>query len=379
MPDPDTAILDPFTEAPTLSMICDDRRTRSRASRTRATRATSRSKAEAVHEVHRHRRHGYFGPEAEFFVFDDVRYDQRSEHARYYYVDSHRGHWNTGRDEVPNLGYKPRTRKATSPSPPHDTLHDLRTEMMLTIEGRHPVEVHHHEVATAGQCEIDMRFDTLLEDGRQAAHATSTSSRTSRAQHGKIGDVHAQAALRRQRLGHAHATSRSGRTASPCSPATATPGYQRDRAVLHRRPAQARAGAAGLLRADDEHVQAAGAGLRGAGEPRLLAAQPLGVRPHPDVPRRPKAKRIEFRCPDPTANPYLAFSAMLMAGLDGIEKKLDPGEPADFDLFEDDHGVKQVPGSGAQALNRTPATSPRRSRRPTSATPRAAAPARRCR
>ncbi|HEY5532927.1 MAG TPA: type I glutamate--ammonia ligase, partial [Candidatus Anoxymicrobiaceae bacterium] len=161
MPDPTTSIIDPVTKIPTLSIICDifdpvTKQPYTRDPRYVAKKAGDYLRSEGIADA------AYFGPEAEFFVLDDIRFDQ-TENCGYYFIDSIEGDWNTGRQENPNLGYKPRYKEGYFPVPPHDSMQDLRSEMMLKmIECGIPIEVHHHEVATAGQAEIDMRFDKLV-------------------------------------------------------------------------------------------------------------------------------------------------------------------------------------------------------------------------
>src|SRR3989338_1068203 len=164
IPDPSTAIIDPVCEVPTLSLICDIYDPLSRKSYTRDPRYIAK-KAE------RHLKDSgiadsvYFGPEAEFFIFNSIRFDQ-TENSGYYFIDSAEADWNTGRDENPNLGYKIRFKEGYFPVPPHDSIQDLRSRIILKmLEAGIKVEVHHHEVATAGQCEIDMKFDKLTKMG----------------------------------------------------------------------------------------------------------------------------------------------------------------------------------------------------------------------
>ena len=164
IPDPDTAIIDRVCKIPTLSMICDIYDPITNQPYTRDPRYVSK-KAEAYLRSTGIATDAYFGPEAEFFLFNDIRFDQ-TENAGYYFVDSVEGDWNTGKDEQPNLGYKPRYREGYFPVPPHDSLQDIRSEIVLKmIEAGILIEVHHHEVATAGQCEIDMRYDKLVTMG----------------------------------------------------------------------------------------------------------------------------------------------------------------------------------------------------------------------
>jgi glutamine synthetase len=161
IPDPETVFMDPFPEVPTVSVICNvvDPITRERYTRDPryvAQKAETYLRSTGVADT------AYFGPEVEFYVFNDVRYAQGS-HFGYYYIDSDEGEWNTGREEKPNLGYKMRLKGGYFPCPPSDTLQDLRTEMMLTLqEVGVEVEVQHHEVGAAGQAEIDIKYDTLV-------------------------------------------------------------------------------------------------------------------------------------------------------------------------------------------------------------------------
>src|SRR3989338_8301307 len=160
-PDPTTAVLDPVCQYPTLSIICDIYDPVTKEPYSRDPRYIAR-KAEEYLIKTKIANLSYWGPEAEFFIFDDIRFDQ-GENFGYYYLDSVEGDWNTGREEKPNLGYKPRYKEGYFPCPPHDTLQDIRSEIMLTLRRTGvPVEVHHHEVATAGQCEIDIRYAPLV-------------------------------------------------------------------------------------------------------------------------------------------------------------------------------------------------------------------------
>ena len=157
--DPSTAVIDPACEVPTLSIICDiydpiTRKPYSRDPRYVAKKAAEYLRSTGIADK------SYWGPEMEFFIFNDIRFDQ-TENAGYYFIDSIEGEWNSGRDEKPNLGYKPRYKEGYFPVSPHDSLQDLRSKIILAmIKAGMGIEVHHHEVATAGQCEIDMRFGT---------------------------------------------------------------------------------------------------------------------------------------------------------------------------------------------------------------------------
>ena len=166
LPDPDSAVIDPICEVPTLSIICDiydplTKKPYTRDPRYIAKKAEKYLKSTGIADT------SYWGPEMEFFIFDDIRFRQ-NQHCGFYYIDSVEADWNTGKEENPNLGYKPRYKEGYFPVPPHDSLQDLRSKIVQTlIKTGIPIEVHHHEVATAGQCEIDMKFDTLTRMGDQ--------------------------------------------------------------------------------------------------------------------------------------------------------------------------------------------------------------------
>ncbi len=351
-PDPNTAFEDPFGKYRTLILICDvgdpvTGEPYSRDPRFIARKAESYLASTGIADT------AYFGPEPEFFVLDDVRFGQGYQEG-YYFLDSKEGFWNSGREENPNLGYKPRYKEGYFPVPPMDTLQDIRTEMMLELQNVGvDVEVHHHEVATAGQCEIDLRFDTLLsmadkflkykyviknvarrydktvtlmpkpifmdngsgmhchqslwKEGKNLFYQAGTYADLSEMAVHYIGGIlkHAPALL------------------AFCAPSTNSyrrlvPGYeapinliysQRNRSACVRIPAYSRS---------------------------------------------EKAKRIEFRSPDPSCNGYLAFAAMLMAGLDGVQNKILPPDPMDKDLYdlppEEMAHVASLPGSLEEVL-----------------------------
>jgi glutamine synthetase len=346
MPQPDTAILDPFTEAPTLSILCEiidpiTREPYAKDPRRLARRAEEYLRSTDIADT------VYFGPESEFFVFDSVSYEMQVNCASYE-VDSAEGHWNSGK---PGLGYTVRPKEGYFPPSPSDSLHDMRTEMVLTLERLGVAcEYHHHEVATAGQCEIDLRFAPLTRMADQVMTYTHV-VKTVANRYGKTATFMPKPLFGDNGSGmHCHQS--LWKEGTPLFADKSGP------AGLSQ---LARAYVAGLL----DHAPALLAFcapttnsyrrlVPGYEAPVNLAYSSRNRSACIRIPtysESPKAKRIEFRCPDPTANPYLAFSAMLMAGLDGIERGLDPGEPSDFDLFEDDHGVKQVPGSLAESLD----------------------------
>ena len=355
-PDPDATFVDPFTSAPTLSIICDVRDPVTGHNYSRDPRHVAK-KAEAYLKSTGLAERAYFGPEAEFYILDSIRFDQSYNYG-YYHLDSEEGFWNSGKEGTngeKNLGYKPRYKEGYFPVPPMDSLQDIRSDMLLTLERLGvPVEVHHHEVGTAGQTEIDMRFDTLTKMADNMMKYKYVAKMVAR-RHGKTvtfmpkpifqdngSGMHVHQSLWSdsknlffKKDGYAHLSEAAIHyiggilTHTPallafCAPTTNSyrrlvPGYeapinliysQRNRSACVRIPVYSKS---------------------------------------------EKSKRIEFRCPDPSANPYLAMSAMLLAGLDGIQKKLVPPEPIDKDLYDlEPHEkvkVKSTPGSLQEVLN----------------------------
>jgi glutamine synthetase len=352
IPDPDSARIDPFLKDPTLVMICDvvdpvTRENYSRDPRNIAKKAEAFLKASGIADV------AYFGPEAEFFVFDDIRFDS-TENSCYYFVDSDEGQWNTGRTEGPNLGYKPRYKEGYFPVPPMDSQQDIRSEMVLLMEEVGiQVETHHHEVATAGQAEIDMRFDSLVNMADKLQWYKYIIKQVAR-RHNKTATFMPKPLFNDNGSGmHTHQSLWKGG-----QPLFAGDGYSGvSQTCLHY--------IAGILK----HAPALCAFVApttnsykrlvpGFEAPVNLAYssrnRSAGVR-IPMYSPSPKAKRIEVRFPDPACNAYLAFPAMLMAGLDGIENRLDPGEPLDKDIYAlspaELSKVPSVPGSLEGALN----------------------------
>ena len=347
MPDAASAILDPATEAPTLSLICEIADPITHQPYGKDPRGVAR-RAEAYLESTGIADTAYFGPECEFFVFDEVHYELGPNRS-HYSVDSPEGYWNSGK---PGLGYTARLKEGYFPAAPSDTLHDLRTQMVLTLERIGiPCEFHHHEVASGGQCEIDLRFTTLTRMADQVMAYKYVVKNVARAA-GKSVTFMPKPLFGDNGSGmHTHQS-----------------------LWMHGTPLMAdKSGYAGLSQLGRAYV----GGLL-AHAPALLAFCAPTTNSYrrlvpgyeapvnlvysqrnrsaciriPMYSESPKAKRIEFRPPDSAANSYLAFAAMLMAGLDGIERGLDPGAPADYDLFEDvDGDVPQVPGSLSEALD----------------------------
>src|SRR5207244_4361087 len=306
----------------------------------------------------------YFGPEPEFFVFDEVRYEQ-NQHTGFYLIDSAEGQWNTGRAVDPvndrngrlveskNLGYKPRYKEGYFPVQPTDTQQDIRTEMVRELEKLgYRVEKHHHEVATAGQAEIDLRFLSLVKMGDALMWYKHVVKNVAR-RYGKTATFMAKPIFGDNGSGmHTHQSIWKGGT--PLFAGKEYAGISQlclyyIGGILKHAPA--------LAAFTNPTTNSYKRLTPGFEAPVLLAYssrnRSAGIR-IPMYSPSPKAKRIEVRFPDPTANPYLAFSAMLMAGLDGIENKINPGEPAEKDLYdlepEEAAKIRTLPGSLDEAL-----------------------------
>jgi glutamine synthetase len=352
MPDPATAFMDPFCAVPTLSLTCTIAETGTKEAYTRDPRGIAQ-RAEKYLVSTGVADQAFFGPEAEFFIFDNVQFDAKPN-GTFYTVDSGEGIWNTGREELPNLGYKIRHKEGYFPVPPADTQQDIRSEMCLVMEELGlAIEKQHHEVATAGQAEIDIRFDTLVKMADNMMVYKYVLKNVAK-RHGKtvtlmpkplFGDngsgMHTHQSLWKKGkplfagneygglsrmalhytgglLKHAHAL------CAFCSPTTNS--YKR------------------LVPGFEAPVNLAYSSRNRSAAIRI-----------PTYSDNPKAKRLEYRPPDPAANPYLAFAAMMLAGLDGVQNKIDPGEPLDKNLYElppeEMAKVPQVPGSLGEALD----------------------------
>jgi len=352
VPQSNTAIVDPFFEVPTLSMICNiqDPLTRedySRDPRNVARKAANYMKSTGLADT------AFIGPELEFFVFDDVRFDQ-NQHEGYYHVDSSEGCWNRGRDEKPNLGYKLRYKEGYFPVPPADSLSDLRTEMMLTmIECGLDVEAQHHEVATGGQGEIDMRFKPLLEmaDGvLMYKHIVKNVA----LRHGKTATFMPKPIFEDNGSGmHTHIS-----LWKDDEPLFAGPGYAGMSEMAMHAIGGVLQHAPALCAFTNPTTNSYKRLVPGFEAPVNLAYSRRNRSASVRIPvysPSPKSKRFEFRCPDSSCNPYLAFSALLMADLDGIQNKINPGEPLDKDIYdlepEELEAVPKTPASLEEALN----------------------------
>jgi glutamine synthetase len=330
-PVPETAFVDPFLAAKTLVMTCNICDPITGEDYTRDPRNIAR-KAEAFLAGSGLADTAYFGPECEFFVFDDIRYDQ-NEHEGYFHIDSVEGRWNTGRREDPNLGYKIRFKEGYFPVPPTDTLQDIRSEMMLTLESIGiPIEAQHHEVATGGQCEIDMRFGSLVQMADNVLKYKYVVKNTAR-RHGKVATFMPKPLFGDNGSGmHVHFSLwKAGKNLfAGDGYAGLTPmALHAIGGLLKHAPA--------LLAFATPTTNSFKRLVPGYEAPVNLAYSRRNRSASIRIPMyssSPKAKRIEFRCPDPSSNPYLTFSAMLMAAMDGIVNKIDPGQPLDKDIYD---------------------------------------------
>ncbi|MDP7417335.1 MAG: type I glutamate--ammonia ligase [Desulfobacterales bacterium] len=351
VPDPGTAKMDPFFKTPTLVLICNIVDPITRESYTRDPRFITR-KAEAYLKSSGIGDTAYFGPEAEFFIFDDIRFET-SRNTAFYKIDSIEGIWNSGRDEGPNLGYKPRHKEGYFPVPPMDKFQDLRTEMLVTLENLGiPIEAQHHEVATAGQAEIDMRFKPLLEMADQLMWFKYVLKNVA-AQNGHTVTFMPKPIFEDNGTGmHTHVS--IWKDDKPLFAGDQYAGVSQE--ALYA--------IGGILK----HCKALCAFANpttnsykrlvpGFEAPVNLAYSSRNRSAAIRIPMysaSPKAKRIEFRTPDPSCNGYLAFPAILMAIMDGIENKIDPGEPLDKDIYglppEELADIESTPGSLEDAL-----------------------------
>ncbi len=330
IPDPTTAKMDPFTHIPTLSILCNivdpiTKEKYSRDPRNIAQKAEAYLNSTGIGDV------AYFGPEAEFFVFDDVRYGSSANSASYF-VDSVEAAWNTNKDEGPNLGHKLRHKEGYFPVSPADSLQDIRSEMMMIMQDVGIVmECHHHEVATAGQCEIDMKYESLVKCADNLMWYKYIVKNVAK-RHGKTATFMPKPIFGDNGTGmHVHQSIWKG--GNPLFAGNGYAGFSEmglhyiGGILKHARAICAFTGPTTnsykrLVPGFEAPVNLAYSSRNRSAAVRIPMYSPS-----------PKAKRLECRFPDPSCNGYLAFSAMLMAGLDGIENKIDPGDPLDKDIY----------------------------------------------
>ena len=352
-PDPASAIVDPVCQIPTLSIICNIKDPITLESYTRDVRHIAQ-KAEAYLISTGIADTSYWGPEAEFFLFSDVRYGQ-NQHSGYYFVDSTEGSWNTGTDEGPNLGHKPRYKEGYFPVPPSDSMQDIRSEMILKmIESGVDVEVHHHEVGTGGQAEIDLRFDTMTRIGDKMALYKYIIKNVARA-HNLTATFMPKPLFQDNGSGmHVHQSLwKNGKNMfyDPQGYALLSEDALYYIGGLLKHAPSLCAIIAPTTNSYKRLVPGYEAPVNIAYSQRNRSAC---VR-IPVYSKSEKGKRVEFRTPDPSCNPYLAFSALLMAGLDGIQNKIHPGDPLDRDLYdlepEELDTIGSTPASLAESLD----------------------------
>ena len=351
VPDPETAIVDQFCAIPTMSLICNvydplTKQKYDRDPRNIALKAETYLKQTGIADT------AFFGPEAEFFIFDDIRFDT-NEHSSYYFLDSSEGKWNSGRDEKPNLGYKPNFKEGYFPVPPTDSLMDLRNEMTqnLLAAGLH-VEAQHHEVATAGQSEIDLRYAPLVSAADGLLLFKYIVKNTAR-KHNKTVTYMPKPLFGDNGSGmHVHQSLwKNGK------PLFFGNGYANLSEMALYYIGGILKHARALCAITNPTTNSYKRLVPGFEAPVNLAYSQRNRSAAVRIPaysQSPKAKRVEYRTPDPSCNPYLAFSAMLMAGLDGIMNKIDPGDPLDKDIYdltpEELKDVPSAPGSLEDAL-----------------------------
>ena len=347
MLDPTTAFVDKVLEVPTLVILADvydpiTRQPYSRDPRFVAKKAEAYLKQTGIGQT------SYWGPEAEFFIFNDVRYGG-GINSSFYHIDSQEGWWNSGEDLKPNMGGQINPKRGYFPVPPADQMQDIRSKMVMALEDAGvEIELHHHEVATAGQSEIDMRFDTLVRMADKVMTYKYLVKNVAR-QNGLTATFMPKPLFGDNGSGmHVHTSIWNGDT--NCFYDESGYGQLSETAkfyiggLLKHAPA--------LLALSAPTTNSYRRLVPGFEAPVNLAYSQRNRSAICRIPvysNSPKAKRVEFRAPDPTCNPYLCFSALLMAGLDGIQNRIDPGAPADKDLYElppeEAKMIKQVPGS----------------------------------
>lgn len=352
MPQAETAFLDPFTTLPTLAMICNIQdpitgEDYTRDPRNIARKAVNYLRSTGIADT------AFFGPEAEFFIFDDVRFEQTANQG-FYFLDSVEGQWNRGKEEGPNLSNKLRHKEGYFPVPPADQMMDIRNEMMqVMVESGLIVECQHHEVGTAGQAEIDLKFDELVKMADDMLKYKYIVKNVAR-RHNKTVTFMPKPLYSDNGSGmHTHMS--LWKDEQPLFSGTGYAGLS-DMA-LHAIGGLLKH-AASVLAFTNPTTNSYKRLVPGYEAPVNLAYSQRNRSAACRIPMyspSPKAKRIEFRCPDPSCNPYLAFSAMLMAAIDGIQNKINPGESLDKDIYdlsaEEAAEVPTTPGSLEGALD----------------------------
>ena len=358
IPDPATTVIDPFMKDVTVSMICNivdpiTREKYSRDPRNIAQKAEAYLKSTGIGDT------AYFGPEAEFFVFDNVQYDS-SANESFYSIDSVEAKWNTGRDEDPNLGHKPRHKEGYFPVAPTDTLQDIRSEMMLLMEQVGiTMECHHHEVATGGQCEIDIMYDHMT-NAADAAQSYKYVIKNVAQKYGKVATCMPKPIAMDAGSGmHVNVSLWKGKENAFYDPDDEIELSQAGRYFCGGIINHAKALSAICNPTTNSYHRL----VPGYEAPAYIAwsagnrSAIVRVPKHLKGKQYSKLKRLEFRAPDPSSNPYLVFAAVTAAGMDGIKKKMDPGEQIRDDIFKmtksdrAKRGIGVLPKSLGEALD----------------------------
>ena len=352
-PDPTTAIIDPVCKVPTLSMTCNIKDPITLENYTRDVRYIAQ-KAEAYLQSTGIADTSYWGPEAEFYLLNDIRYGQ-NQYSGFYSVDSVEGSWNSGREENPNLGYKPRYKEGYFPVPPTDTLQDLRSEICLKlIEAGVDVEVHHHEVGTAGQGEIDIRYGELTVTGDKLALYKYIIKNVAR-ENNLVATFMPKPLFQDNGSGmHVHQSLWKDGKNIFYDPQGYSLLSEDALYYIGGLLAHARSLCAIIAPTTNSYKRL----VPGYEAPVNIAYSQRNRSACVRIPvysKSEKAKRIEFRPPDPACNSYLAFSALLLAGLDGIQNRIHPGDPLDRDLYdlepEELADIESTPASLGDALD----------------------------
>ncbi len=353
LPDPETAFVDPFMSMSTLSLTCSildpiTKQPYSRDPRNVAKKCLEYVKSTGIADM------AFVGPEAEFFVFDSARFGQEANYGMYE-IDSEEGVWNSISEmDGRNLAHRPRHKEGYFPVPPTDSLQDIRSEMVsLMMDLGVDVEAHHHEVATAGQCEIDMKFSPLVHMADQLMIYKYVVKNVAKA-HGKTATFMPKPIYADNGSGmHIHTSLWKGE--QPLFAGDKYAGLSQE-ALYYIGGILKHAGA--IIAFCAPTTNSYKRLVPGYEAPVNLAYSQRNRSAAIRIPMyspSPKAKRVEFRCPDPSCNGYLAFSAIVMAGMDGIINKIDPGDPLDknlYDLAPDELAkVPKVPGSLEEAVN----------------------------
>ncbi|MGA2173590.1 MAG: type I glutamate--ammonia ligase, partial [Verrucomicrobiota bacterium] len=351
MPDPDTAFIDPFCSVPTLSLTTTIAETGTKEAYTRDPRGIAQ-RGEKYLDSTGLADAAVFGPEAEFFIFDNVQFDSKSN-GTFYSIDSEEAIWNSGKEELPNLGYKIRHKEGYFPVAPNDTQQDIRTEMCLVMEQLGlKIERQHHEVATAGQAEIDFRFDTLVKTADNMMIYKYVIKNVAR-KHGKTATFMPKPLFGDNGSGmHTHQSLWkkgkplfAGKEYAGLSPMAL---HYIGGILKHAKPLCA------LCSPTTNSYKRLVPGYEAPVNLAYSARNRSACIRIPTYSENPKTVRIEYRPPDPSANPYLCYTALMMAGLDGVLNKIDPGEPMDKNMYElppeELAKVPQVPSSLGEAL-----------------------------